>query len=498
MAPPMPVSKSEKIRARLGHPIIDSDGHTVELTPVFLDYLKQAGGPTIVDRYVKATAARGTNRWHDMSESERRRHWTRCPPWWARPTRTLDRATASLPRLLHERMDELGLDFTVLYPTEGMGGPPVFRDEELRRVSCRALNTFHADIYRECADRMTPAAVVPFENPQEAIDEMEHAVGELGLKVIVFTHQRRPIPRAQGGPPELARYAYRLDTFGLDSEHDYDPVWAKCVELGAVPTSHAGSQGIGTRQSISNYAYNHMGHFAAANDAICKSLFMGGVTRRFPGIRLGFLECGVGWACLLYADLVGHWEKRGPKGIRNLNPDNLDREELLRLVDEYGSDRVRERLEEIRKFFDGTDASAIGNYRSAHELRHPDVLDDWARCEIDEARQIRDLFVPHFYFGCEADDPTVAWAFDTRINPFGARLNAMMSSDLGHWDVADMREVVPEAYELLERGILDEDDFRDFAFTNAARFYTEMNPGFFAGTVCEDAVSRVASLPPGV
>ena len=104
----------------------------------------------------------------------------------------------------------------------------------------------------------------------------------------------------------MGRYAYRLDTFGIDSEHDYDPVWAKCVELKVVPTSHAGSQGIGTRQSISNYAYNHIGHFAAANEAICKSLFMGGVTRRFPGIRLGFLECGDGWACVLYADLVGH------------------------------------------------------------------------------------------------------------------------------------------------------------------------------------------------
>jgi hypothetical protein len=149
---------------------------------------------------------------------------------------------------------------------------------------------------------------------------------------------------------------------------------------------------------------------------------------------------------------------------------------------------VRERLEDIRSFFRGTDASAIGNYRKAHELRHPDNLDDWARCEIGEVEQIRDLFVPHFFFGCEADDPTVVWAFNARVNPFGARLNAMMSSDLGHWDVTDMREVVPEAYELVERGLLTDDDFRDFAFTNAARFYTEMDPDFFTGTVCEDAV----------
>ena len=92
----------------------------------------------------------------------------------------------------------------------------------------------------------------------------------------------------------------------------------------------------------------------------------------------------------------------------------------------------------------------------------------------------------------------MVWAFNARVNPFGARLNAMMSSDLGHWDVADMREVVPESYELLERGLLTEDDFRDFAFTNAARFYTGMNPDFFAGTVCEDAVSKGLSPKPDI
>jgi hypothetical protein len=32
-------SKSQLIRARLNHPIIDSDRHTFELAPLFMDYL---------------------------------------------------------------------------------------------------------------------------------------------------------------------------------------------------------------------------------------------------------------------------------------------------------------------------------------------------------------------------------------------------------------------------------------------------------------------------
>ena len=44
-------SRSAKIRSRLNHPIIDTDGHTVELMPVYLDYVKQIGGADMVKRY---------------------------------------------------------------------------------------------------------------------------------------------------------------------------------------------------------------------------------------------------------------------------------------------------------------------------------------------------------------------------------------------------------------------------------------------------------------
>ena len=115
---PTETSRSAKIRACLNHPIIDTDGHTVELMPVYLDYVKQIGGAGMVKRYQKATNARGNNRWAAMSDDERRDTRATCPPWWARPARnTLDRATASIPRLLHQRMDDLGMDYTVLYPT---------------------------------------------------------------------------------------------------------------------------------------------------------------------------------------------------------------------------------------------------------------------------------------------------------------------------------------------------------------------------------------------
>ena len=108
-------------------------------------------------------------------------------------------------------------------------------------------------------------------------------------------------------------------------------------------------------------------------------------------------------------------------------------------------------------------------------------------------RRIRDLFVPSFYFGCEADDPVTSSAFEAKRNPFGVRLNAVFGSDIGHWDVPDMTEVTEEAYEAVEQGLITGDDFRDFVFTNPVGLWTAVNPDFFKGTRVEEAVAEALS-----
>ena len=472
-------SKSAKVRARLNHPIIDTDGHTVEFTPVFFDYIKEIGGTEMIARYKKAVASRANNRWMELSEEERRYNRATCPPWWARPAKNkLDRATASLPRLLHQRMDELGMDFTVLYPTFGLTEPPRIEEEEVRRVACRALNAFHADIYRDFADRMTPVAVIPVHTPEEGIDELEYAVKRQGFKAAVISHVQRPVPKLAKENPEFAANATYLDLLALDSAFNYDPFWAKCVELKVAVTTHATGQGWGSRRSVSNYMFNHIGHFGAAGEALCKAIFFGGVTCRFPTLNFAFLEGGVHWACGLYADIIGHWKKRNAKAIHDLDPTSLDREFMRKMIDEHGHEKMIARADEIIQWL-------------GQPQRHPKILDDWAACRAEKLEDLRDLFVPNFYFGCEADDPMVAWAFNAKTNPMGVKLKAMMSSDIGHWDVTDMSEVVEEAHELVDDGLITDDDFRAYTFDHAATLYAGMNPNFFTGTVCESAVTKL-------
>ena len=473
-------SKSAAIRIQLDHPVIDSDRHTVEFEPAFHDYLAQVGGPSVLERYLSRRGRGGG--WYQRSPEERREHRSLRPPWWALPTKnTLDRATASMPKLLHERLDEMGIDFTVLYPTPGLNFPHM-DDEELRRACCRALNTFHAEIFGEYADRMTPAAAIPMHTPQEAIEELECATNTLGLKAIVMVgHVRRPISVVAKIAPQQVRKGTWLDTFCLDSEYDYDPVWAKCVELKVQPTFHSAGMGWRSRTSISNYMYSHIGHFAAAGEALCKALFMSGVTRRFPSLKFGFLECGVGWGCSLYADMIGHWEKHNGKAMQNYDPANLNRELLLDLYQRYGGKLVEGKLDQADE-----GASLISGTKE-----EPKTIDDWPACGIKQADDIRKLFVNNFYFGCEADDPMNATAFNTSLNPFAAQLKAVFSSDIGHWDVPDMTEVTEEAYEFVKRGGPTKQNFRDFVFTHTAKLWTDMNPDFFKGTVVEQAVEKL-------
>jgi hypothetical protein len=123
----------------------------------------------------------------------------------------------------------------------------------------------------------------------------------------------------------------------------------------------------------------------------------------------------------------------------------------------------------------------------------PAAIDDFAQIGVTQPSDIPKLFVPNFYFGCEADDPINAMAFDAKKNPYGARLRAIFSSDIGHWDVPDMSEVAEEAYELVDQGVITEQDFRDFVFVNPVRLWTDMNPNFFKGTVVEAQVDKLLS-----
>jgi predicted TIM-barrel fold metal-dependent hydrolase len=481
-------TRSAEIRAKLDHPIIDCDGHLSEFMPSIVDYLRKVGGAAFAERFL--TRQQGPKPAATLAERRHRRH--RRGHWWERPMENVeDAVTPQLPRLMYERLDEFGIDYSIVYPSQGLLCAHV-RDDEDRLIATRAVNEMHADLYnREYGSRLCVPAVIPMKRPEEALVELEYAVRKLGFKAVMFPFGTwRPIPALVERFPGIEEYGpdgLWLDCYGTDSEYDYDPVFAKCIELGVAFTSHgvAGPSIPWGSRSITSWTYNHIGNQPWQQSMLCKSLYLGGVSRRFLQLNFAFLECGVAWACTLLSDSVGHWEKRNLEALANVDPARLDRKRAEELMLEYGGERFEGRVWEQTRCFPV----------EADPPRPGESLDDFAPMKITRKEELGELF-RRFYFGCEADDRMNATAFQTRINRFGMRLNAIFSSDIGHFDVPDMTKVVEEAYELVEDAAMTPQDFRDFASDNTIRLHGQMNPDFWKGTPAAEYAARVLERAP--
>ena len=476
-----PRKTAAEIRRDLPHPVIDADAHVVECQFALQDMLREVAGPRIAGRFDEVLESISMHRWYRADDEARRNRRLPRPSFWHVPaSNTLDRATTMLPSLMRERLDEFGIDFAVVYTTLGLSFINL-GDQEMRQALCRALNRLNAETFREHGSRLTPAAIIPMGSPEEAIKELEYAVHELGLKTaFVAGHFWRPLPGAAKDQPGSARDARYMDYLALDSEYDYDKVWAKCVELKIVPASHVGTLGGPTHGSISNYTFNHAGSFAAGAHIFCRALLLGGVMKRFPQLRFTFLEGGAGWASMLYNTLIERFEKRGGGEIlRSLDPDRQDRRQMEALFARYGGSLLAPYAQKM-----GVDEGLMLNPPEDRAR-----VDDFAACGVSSARELADQFADNFYFGCEGEDRATLMAFDRRVNHFGKQLKAIFSSDIGHWDVPDMKNVLNETYELVDDGIITPQDFRKFVFSNVAEMYTSMNPDFFKGTAVESAVA---------
>jgi hypothetical protein len=157
---------------------------------------------------------------------------------------------------------------------------------------------------------------------------------------------------------------------------------------------------------------------------------------------------------------------------------------LREMVDKYG-------YEDIASELDKRDGWPL----EEDFLTGGEPPDDYHNCKITQKQDWIDLYAKPYYFGCEADERMNAVAFGKTM-PLGARINAIYSSDIGHFDVVDMRDPLPEAWELVEDGHITEDDFCDFTFANAVRLWGTQNPSFFEGTaVAKDAAALLRGAP---
>jgi predicted TIM-barrel fold metal-dependent hydrolase len=451
----------QDIKRRLGTPVVDGDGHQIEYVPAVRSLIREQEGAAAASRF---------DGWLNGMITTRR-----FASFWTLPTEnTLDRATVMLPRLLCQRLEAIGIDYALLYPTLGLSAMRC-PDDELRQQLARGLNSYYAETFEDFRDRLEPVAFIPMFSPTEALNELHHAIEELGLKAVMMSGNAIRSTRAADGT-----VVERLETVGFDSSFDYEPVWQKCADLKVVPTFHGSAMGHGTRASKENYVYNHLGCFAAAQESVCRSLVIGGVPSRHPELNFAFLEGGASWACQLLGDLVSHWEKRNKRDIGRYDPAALNTELMKSLFDQYATGRLAACRSELAE--DRWDWAAQPG---------PNGVDDFVGSGLAAKEDIQEIFANQLFFGCEGDDPMNAAAFDTTLRAAMGRINAVFASDIGHWDVPDIGHVLAEAWELVEEGPLDEQQFSDFTFGNVVRQLGRVNPDFFVGTAVETEAARL-------
>ncbi len=210
------------------------------------------------------------------------------------------------------------------------------------------------------------------------------------------------------------------------------------------PPSTPPGIGFGSRVSPTNYVANHIGNFAAGTEAVCRSLFFGGVPTPLPGAAAS-PSSRAAWRGRATCSPTSSATTRSATAtaIAHYDPRNLDRAQLERAASpRYGPSGLiaerRDRLDETLGFLSDPDedpadldefaASGIGSVGGHRRGVHRAVLLRLRGRRPDERHGLR-------------QPPS------TRQ---GARLRAMFASDIGHWDVPDFTGVLPEAWELVE------------------------------------------------
>jgi predicted TIM-barrel fold metal-dependent hydrolase len=206
-------------------------------------------------------------------------------------------ATAYDPAQRLSALDIDGVDAEVLFPNPPGALYYSYGDPRFELDAVRAYNDALSD-WARVSDRYIPLAAVPWLSaPDEIAREITRAVehGHRGVNVM---------GRMPKGLPHLA-------------DRHWDPLWAACQEL-AVAVHFHGSAGLTSGSSIKYWRgyTERQGHSAMTSTSavtpaqIIPHLIFGGVTERFPDLKIVFAEAGIGGVNYVLAACDHEWQTR--------------------------------------------------------------------------------------------------------------------------------------------------------------------------------------------
>jgi len=254
--------------------IIDADGHVYEKDQELFEYLE---GP-----YAGRLTLLGFPLWPSMDGFQRGAIYARL---------NVHKSFVTNAQIWLDFLDQANIALTVLYPTSGLACGFI-RDPEWAVALTRAYNNWLSERYLKMSPRLLGMALLPLQDPAEAVKELRRAVTELRMVggVLPGAGLRKPLGHA-----------------------DFDSIYVEAERLGCALAVHSGpSQGLGL-ELLDKFAQIHTLAHPFAQMIQMTSVIMSGVLDRFPCLHLAFLEAGTGWVPFLMDRMDRSYEGRPRK-----------------------------------------------------------------------------------------------------------------------------------------------------------------------------------------
>lgn len=279
-------------------PVIDADGHVEET----LSELVETIAPPMRDVALRFVAERDGH----VTYALEGRLWRSRFPFPGGLTNHVAaggqrREGGRDPKVRLGVLDDEGIDAAVLYPSVGlMFG--LHDNPDVAAALCTAYNDWLAGYCAADPERLIGVALLPQHEPRHAAAELERAVTSHGFV---------------GGVMRPNRVAGRT----VD-DPAFDVLWEMAQSLDVPVGLHeAYLSGIDTVgiDRMPSYAGCHIVSHVFEQMTAMVALTLAGVFERHPGLRLGFLEAGCGWAPT-WADRIGEHYELAPGDYRGGDP----------------------------------------------------------------------------------------------------------------------------------------------------------------------------------
>ncbi len=176
-----------------------------------------------------------------------------------------------------EFLDDVGIDWSVLYPTTALSYGKIVSLDYAVAVS-RAYNDWLHETYLKFNPRFKGMAILPMQDPPEAARELHRAVTSLGMLGAMMP--------SNGLAHPLGSKAYW-------------PIYEEANRLGCCLAVHGGAHDRFGMDHMNMYVPVHaLGHPWGLM-VNCADILYNGIFDRFPRVRIAFLEGGVAWLLLL-------------------------------------------------------------------------------------------------------------------------------------------------------------------------------------------------------